>query len=107
MPDGSQALSGSSDNTLRLWDIQQGKEIYKFSMHVAPVRGIALTEDGRRAISVAEDHTLKVIDLVSREVLASWESNAALNCCFITAGQAVILAGDQTGRVHYLQWTAT
>ena len=32
-PDGRQALSGSGDKTLKLWDIASGREIRTFSGH--------------------------------------------------------------------------
>ena len=41
-PDGKRALSGSDDETMRLWDVDSGKELRSFKGHkeVCPQRGL-------------------------------------------------------------------
>jgi WD40 repeat protein len=51
--DGTRVLSGSRDRTLRLWDVATGAVLQTFVGHVTELRAAALSEDGRRAISVA------------------------------------------------------
>ncbi len=41
-PDGKHALSGSVDNTLKLWDIATGKEVRTFSGNTHRVSSIAI-----------------------------------------------------------------
>jgi WD40 repeat protein len=41
-PDGKTALSGSFDNTLRLWDLASGREIRTFEGHWYPVTSVAI-----------------------------------------------------------------
>ena len=68
-PDGRQALSGSWDKTLKLWDIASGREIRTFSGHSKGVKSVAFSPDGRQALSGSDDNTLKLWDIASgREI---------------------------------------
>jgi len=59
-PDGRRLLAGYRDNTLRLWDIESGKEIHCCERHVAPVLSIAFSDDGKHALSGSEDTTVRL-----------------------------------------------
>ena len=61
-PDGKKAISGSDDSTLKVWDIEIGKELRTLRGHTSWVTAVALTSDGK-AISGSWDKTLKVWDV--------------------------------------------
>ena len=58
--DGRYALSGSNDNTLKLWDVSSGQEVRTFSGHTNAVQSVAFSADGRYALSGSADKTLKL-----------------------------------------------
>jgi hypothetical protein len=62
-PDGKRALSGSKDKTMRLWDLETGKEVHCFETHTYAVTGVAFSADGRRALSASGDGTLHLWQL--------------------------------------------
>ncbi|MEG4105122.1 WD40 repeat domain-containing protein, partial [Microcoleus sp. S13_C5] len=64
-PDGKRAISGSTDNTLKVWDLTTGKEEFTLKGHSNSVYTVAVTADGKRAISGSTDNTLKVWDLTT------------------------------------------
>jgi WD40 repeat protein len=49
LPDGHQALTGGTDKTLRIWDIDTGKQIRAFKDVTDNVRCLTLSPDGRLA----------------------------------------------------------
>ena len=49
--DGHYAISGSSDRTVRVWDIETYKCISVLKGHTESVSGVAMSSDGRRAVS--------------------------------------------------------
>src|SRR6476661_3152764 len=63
--DGKRAISGSGDNTLKVWDLTTGKEEFTLNGHSSSVYAVAVTADGKRAISGSGDNTLKVWDLTT------------------------------------------
>jgi WD40 repeat protein len=73
--DGSRALSGSSDNTLRLWDLAAGKTLLTFEGHTKRVGAVAVLADGRRALSGSWDNTLRLWDLTTGETLSILEGH--------------------------------
>ncbi len=74
-PNGRFALSGSSDNTLKLWDVATGKELRSFSGHANVVSSVAFSPDGRFALSGSEDSTLKLWEIATGKELRSLGGN--------------------------------
>ena len=74
--------------------------------HAASVYSVAMTADGRRAVSASEDRTLKVWDLESGCALRTLEGHAAsVYGVAVTADgrRAVSASGDQTLKVWDLE----
>lgn len=65
MPDGRHVLTGSRDNSLKLWDLISGQELRTFTGHTDRIRSVAIAPDGRTALSASIDHTLILWDLGS------------------------------------------
>ena len=66
--DGKHIVSGSKDNTIRIWDLETGKPIGKpIKGHKGHVLTIAMTPDGKRFISGSADNTIRVWDLETNE----------------------------------------
>lgn len=53
----------SADATLKVWDLQQGKELHTLRGHDTSVNTVAVTQDGKIAVSGGRDRTLRVWDL--------------------------------------------
>ena len=80
-PDGRRVVSGSSDKTLKVWDVETGKCVATLEGHSAWVIGVAVFPDGQRVVSGSWDNTLKVWDLATGECLATLEGHSECVLC--------------------------
>ncbi len=67
--DGLCVVSGSGDNTVRVWDVKSGRCLHILKGHTASVNGVAVTPNGRRAVSSSDDKTVRVWDVKTGKCL--------------------------------------
>ncbi len=68
-PDGRYALFASSDKSVRLHDIDAGRDLRRFIGHTASVWAVAFSPDGKRAVSGGADGTVRLWDVdTGREI---------------------------------------
>jgi WD40 repeat protein len=66
-PDGSLIVSGSHDQTIRVWDITTGTEMYALTEgHTDFINSVAFCPEGRRIVSASKDCTIRIWDTISR-----------------------------------------
>jgi WD40 repeat protein len=68
-PNGKYIVSGSSDNTIRVWDLESGKCLKTLREHEKSVNAVAVTADSSKVISGSSDKTIRVWDLESGKCL--------------------------------------
>lgn len=105
-PDGRRAVSASRDHTLRVWDLETGRQMHIMEGHSRPVNGIAIAPDAERAVSVAHDNTVKVWDLKTGRELCTMEGHSGpVNGIAITPDgrRAVSASADKTLKVWDLE----
>ena len=102
-PDGKTAISASEDKTLKIWDTETGSELKTLTGHSSGVNAVDLAPDVKRAISASLDNTLKIWDLLSGKEIASFSGDSSFNCCAILPDGVTVVAGDRSGRVHFLR----
>ena len=102
-PDGQFAISGSDDNTLKVWSLDTGEEVTTLKGHTDWVRSVAVTPDGQFAISGSYDNTLKVWSLSTGHEVACFVAEQPLYACAVSRDGKTIVAAGQSGRVHFLR----
>lgn len=75
LPDAQHALSGSRDNTLRLWHIGSGATLRRLEGHGDWVTCAAALADGRRVLSGSRDATLRLWDIETGNELRRFEGH--------------------------------
>ena len=63
--DGLRAAIAAADRSVRLWDVEARRDVKRFIGHTASVWAVALSLDGKFAISGSMDGTARVWDVVS------------------------------------------
>ncbi|RYP79291.1 hypothetical protein DL769_003040 [Monosporascus sp. CRB-8-3] len=64
-PDGSRIVSGSHDETVKIWDSKSGKEVRTLKGHGSYVSSVAFSPDGSHIVSGSDDKTVKIWDTKS------------------------------------------
>ena len=100
-PDGRYALSGSDDQTLKLWEVSSGREIRTFEGHTASVLSVTFSPDGRYALSGSRDETLKQWEVsTGREIRTLKGNSMEVNSVAFSSDGKYALSGH---RYHYLK----
>ncbi len=68
------------------------------------MNGVAVTADGRVAVSASDDNTLEAWHLATGQSLTTLEAHAPLHCSAILPDGRTFLAGDEVGGLHILDW---
>jgi WD40 repeat protein len=101
-PDGRRMVSASEDGTLKIWEVQTGRQLATLEGHEASVTGCAVTPDGRHVVSASRDRTLKIWEVQTGQQLATLEGHeASVTGCAVTPdGRHVVSASwDRTLKV--------
>jgi WD40 repeat protein len=96
----SQVLVGSSDGTVRLWDVEAWRELRTFSGHRSAVTSVAISPDGRRGLSGSEDRTIRVWDLESGEELCRFTREAIIASVAFSPDGRHGLSGEFDKKLH-------
>ena len=65
-PDGRILASGSTDQTVRLWDVKKGNELAVLKGHRGSVISVAFRPDGKSLASGSYDKTIKLWNLPAK-----------------------------------------
>jgi serine/threonine protein kinase len=104
--DGSWVLTGSLDNSVRLWDLQTGQEIRRFEGHSQGVTCVGFCLDNRLILSGSLDNTIRLWYVPSGEELRRLEGHTegvTSVACSPDGLSALSGARDETVRLWDLQ----
>jgi hypothetical protein len=106
-PNGRVVASGGGDKTVRLWDVESGKELHRLEGHTGSVETLCFTPDGLHVVSGGVDKTLRLWDVASGKEVRRFEGNTNHVGYFarITSDGERLLSGgnDETVRVWDLK----
>jgi WD40 repeat protein len=94
--DGHSIVSGSTDNTVRVWNLASGRLERTLEGHTDDVVAVAGTADGQRIVSGSHDHTVRVWNLASGRLERTLQGHTGpVWAVAVTAdGQRIVSAGE-------------
>ncbi|KAJ7306244.1 WD40-repeat-containing domain protein [Mycena albidolilacea] len=94
--DGSRAISGSDDTTIRIWDVSTGKQLQQLDGHDNTVNSVAFSSDGSRAISGSDDRTIRIWDVSTGKQLQQLDghNDCVRSVAFSSDGSRAISGSD-------------
>ncbi|MFN3741871.1 MAG: WD40 repeat domain-containing protein, partial [Anaerolineales bacterium] len=102
--DGRTLVSGSSDRTVKVWEVETGRLLRSLEGHPGSVRAVALSADGRTLVSGSSDRTVRAWDVESGQArLLFWNDAAILSLALPPDGRTLV-CGDGQGRVWIFEW---
>src|SRR5262249_11970587 len=98
--DGKTLASGSQDTTIKLWDVETGKEKSTLHGHINPVYSIAFSPDGKILASGSHDKTVKLWDVATEREQATLigHTDAVMSVTFSPDGK--FLATLSNGQIR-------
>ncbi len=90
-PDGRTLASVLSDLTIRLWNVDSGKELPVLKGHLADVRSVAFSPDSNTLASTSDDGTVRLWEITSGRELAVFKGheNEVTSAIFSADGNAL------------------
>jgi serine/threonine protein kinase len=93
-PDGKSLVSGGY-KTIKLWNLETGKEIRTFLEHSDSVNSVAISPDGKTLVSGSGDNTVKLWDLqTGKEILTLKGHSDNVSSVAITPDGKTLVSGS-------------
>src|SRR5207248_8896537 len=93
-PDGRRLVTGGKENTVKIWDVQTGKELHTLRGHNGDVYTVAFSPDreGRWVASAGVDSSVKVWDSRTGKMLRNFRGHTGLvtSVAFIPDGTRLV-----------------
>jgi WD40 repeat protein len=102
--DGKRLLSGHTDFSVRLYEVDTGKELHKLAKHTGQVWAVGLTPDGKRAVTGALDRTMHLWDADAGKHLLAFENVTDYPRClaFRPDGKKVVVGHSENTNWNFV-----
>lgn len=104
--DGRWVLATSQWNRAFLWDVERSKMVRILDDFNGTVAVAAFTHDGEYIVTGCQDLSVKVWHRESGKLVATFYGEAGITAVSVSANNN-ILCGEESGKVHLLQWNPT
>jgi WD40 repeat protein len=104
--DPNHLASGSSDKTIRIWNLRTQETIQVLRGHESAVTGLS-SISSRLLASASADHTIKVWDLETGSAILKLRLDSDLSSLTAMPDGRTLVAGDVAGKVHFLRLEGT
>jgi WD40 repeat protein len=106
-PDGKYIVSGSADETIRLWDLQGNPIGQPFTGHTSYVVSVQFSPDGKYIVSGSRDKTIRLWDLQGNPIGQPFtgHTDSVYSVQFSPDGKYIVSGSrDETIRLWEFGW---
>lgn len=75
-PDGTLVITGSSDDTAKLWDVATGRLVRTLEGHAHSVTSVAFSPDGQHVVSGSNDKTLRLWEVTTGRLIHTFAGHS-------------------------------
>ncbi|KIJ13503.1 hypothetical protein PAXINDRAFT_57413, partial [Paxillus involutus ATCC 200175] len=104
LPGGERIVTTSFDNTIRIWNVENGEQEGRTMEHKGWVNGLAVTRDGKRILSGGYDKRISVwdsVDLTAKPLMfMSGHKDDIRKLAYLPGGERIVTTSfDNTIRI--------
>ncbi len=100
-PNGKQLISGSKDNTIRIWDIETGENTNTLKGHEGWIQAVTVTPNGDQVISGSTDGTVCIWDIKTGGKLKTLKGHkTAVYALDVSLNGKQIVSGSDDGIIR-------
>ena len=105
-PDGKRALSGSSDHTIKLWDLETSTCLCTMEGHTWNILSVSFSPDGKKVLSGSQDKTMRLWDIETGKCVYIFQEfdSWVKKVCFSSDGQKIAAATETAIQVYDLDF---
>lgn len=103
-PDGNSIISGSWDETIKIWDSKSGKEMMTLNGHTSQVTSVAFSLDGNSIASGSKTGVLKVWNSQTGKEKFTYRVLAGVASLAFHPNEGKILVGDYRGTLQMVDF---
>lgn len=96
-PDGKTLISGSADQTIRIWNVETGILRNLLVGHTSIVRSLALTPDAKLLVSGSADRTIKLWNFETNQPIQTLRQGSAVWTVAVSPDQQTLVSGSEDG----------
>ncbi len=99
--DGRYLISGSADDTIKIWEMATGEEIRTLEGHSSPINTLVLSGDGRTLASGASDSSIKLWEMATGEEIRTLEGHSSsINALVMSPDGRQLISGAADNSVR-------
>ncbi|XP_050067063.1 WD repeat-containing protein 48 homolog [Anopheles maculipalpis] len=99
-PSGTIIVSGSTENTLRIWDPRTCNKIAKLKGHTENVKALIVSEDGTQVVSGSSDGKIKLWSIGQQRCIQTISVHSeGVWCLLMTDGFSHVISGSRDRKI--------